>query len=344
MQYGTRGDDRVLKTSARNSVKIDALGFPRFVIAVLIVVHHFYKGPFGSHFDWAFAGVNFFFVLSGFVVTLSKVSKEWPPQGTLRILPVPQTLLRRVATNYPVYLAAVLLSVCCHGLHPYWWQVGAEVTLTSTWLPRVFRPEGRYYNVPLWFVSALACFWFLEEATFALVVCFWRSGRPHLASCLVFVAWMAATPFSLGFSALSTADFWTYLADTPLPLFRSTSAASCLRSCCATARPAALRPAPGLPVRLPPPSWACFSSTLVIFAPRRGVWSIGSKGMACSLRCSACMCSVYRRVRTLCSGHSPCTRCLGWESWPTPSTPFKIPRSGCLRNALASTPRTAAPR
>mmetsp|Transcript_38692 Transcript_38692/g.124335 ORF Transcript_38692/g.124335 Transcript_38692/m.124335 type:complete len:332 (+) Transcript_38692:60-1055(+) len=331
MQYGTRGDDRVLKTSARNSVKIDALGFPRFVIAVLIVVHHFYKGPFGSHFDWAFAGVNFFFVLSGFVVTLSKVSKEWPPQGTLRILPVPQTLLRRVATNYPVYLAAVLLSVCCHGLHPYWWQVGAEVTLTSTWLPRVFRPEGRYYNVPLWFVSALACFWFLEEATFALVVCFWRSGRPHLASCLVFVAWMAATPFSLGFSALSTADFCT-------------SAASCLRSCCATARPAALRPAPGLPVRLPPPSWACFSSTLVIFAPRRGVWSIGSKGMACSLRCSACMCSVYRRVRTLCSGHSPCTRCLGWESWPTPSTPFKIPRSGCLRNALASTPRTAAPR
>mmetsp|Transcript_38690 Transcript_38690/g.124324 ORF Transcript_38690/g.124324 Transcript_38690/m.124324 type:complete len:311 (+) Transcript_38690:60-992(+) len=216
MQYGTRGDDRVLKTSARNSVKIDALGFPRFVIAVLIVVHHFYKGPFGSHFDWAFAGVNFFFVLSGFVVTLSKVSKEWPPQGTLRILPVPQTLLRRVATNYPVYLAAVLLSVCCHGLHPYWWQVGAEVTLTSTWLPRVFRPEGRYYNVPLWFVSALACFWFLEEATFALVVCFWRSGRPHLASCLVFVAWMAATPFSLGFSALSTADFWTYGVLTPL--------------------------------------------------------------------------------------------------------------------------------
>jgi peptidoglycan/LPS O-acetylase OafA/YrhL len=211
--------------------RIEAFQFPRFVGAVIIVVGHFYRGPYRQHCGWAFSIVNFFFILAGLLPAMSKLVQEWPPLGKLRILPIPRTLLRRCAATYPPYLSVLLLEFAgavatgFNGQLPigqvrklHWLELGAEATLTQTWFPSYFRPARVCFNTPAWFVSVLAAFWVLEEATFSLVALFWRSGHLLLLTSAFFLTW-PLTPFSEMFTFLFPqfkGGYLSLLADTPL--------------------------------------------------------------------------------------------------------------------------------
>mmetsp|Transcript_11626 Transcript_11626/g.31299 ORF Transcript_11626/g.31299 Transcript_11626/m.31299 type:complete len:279 (-) Transcript_11626:170-1006(-) len=78
-----------------------------------------------------------------------------------------------------------------------WLQIGSELTMTQAWYPTYFRPSTWNYNLPLWFVSAMATFWLLEEAMFSLAVLLWRSGRMLTWTMIVAVCWTLVSPFSV---------------------------------------------------------------------------------------------------------------------------------------------------
>ena len=69
----------VASTPARRPSRLDALTGLRFWFAFLVVVHHSLQHWFGDRVypvaDFGYIGVDFFFVLSGFVLTWS-----WRPE------------------------------------------------------------------------------------------------------------------------------------------------------------------------------------------------------------------------------------------------------------------------
>mmetsp|Transcript_5627 Transcript_5627/g.13220 ORF Transcript_5627/g.13220 Transcript_5627/m.13220 type:complete len:378 (+) Transcript_5627:20-1153(+) len=183
-----------LSTKGPTAAKIDALSFPRFVVALAIVFKHKYRGPYDNHAAWAQLGVNFFFVLHGYVVTISKLSRKWPPDDEIKLLPNPRTLFRRFSANYPVYFLGIMASVfivtVIKGAPVAGWQLFSELTMTSSFFMRYFRPEQPFwYNLPLWFVGVLAWFWLGEQASFSLVSYVWRSRFPVTFMCVVFILW-----------------------------------------------------------------------------------------------------------------------------------------------------------
>eukprot|EP00405_Crypthecodinium_cohnii_P025188 CAMPEP_0206487450 /NCGR_PEP_ID=MMETSP0324_2-20121206/41648_1 /ASSEMBLY_ACC=CAM_ASM_000836 /TAXON_ID=2866 /ORGANISM="Crypthecodinium cohnii, Strain Seligo" /LENGTH=392 /DNA_ID=CAMNT_0053965933 /DNA_START=93 /DNA_END=1271 /DNA_ORIENTATION=- len=180
---------------APRSVRIESLNFPRFVVAFAIVAKHFYEGPYHDHLVWSRMGVNFFFILHGFVVHFAKTSRKWPPPpiGELPLLPNQRNLIRRFAAIWPVHCLGVLSSVFLHLVYlkeafmP--WVCLRELFFLSNFMPGYFNPHRHWYNTPLWFVGVMGWFWVLEEASYAFVAAIWRTGWPITAMTAVFSLW-----------------------------------------------------------------------------------------------------------------------------------------------------------
>ena len=116
----------------------------RGIFALCIVCFHFAMHEFDQ---MAFAGVTFFFIISGFLVALRHESLE----------STKQYYLRRVWRIFPLHWLALIAMIALdlvmiHKFH-YGWDLPLHVALLQSWVPNV---EVYYnYSIHSWFLSSL---------------------------------------------------------------------------------------------------------------------------------------------------------------------------------------------
>lgn len=160
--------------------KIDAIQGLR-ALAVLLVVwtHSIVAADYGSatkqgaffHLkSFGACGLDIFFVISGFIVTLVAMRAVAGNQGSVRTF-----LSRRITRIFPLYwiLTAVVILEAELGSHPILWH-------RVPWIPTLFLLPGWHYPVP---PLVLSLGWsLLFEIYFYLVLALWMFATPrHLA-------------------------------------------------------------------------------------------------------------------------------------------------------------------
>lgn len=133
----------------------------RFWFAFLVVLHHSLVHWFGRDAyvvsDFGYIGVDFFFVLSGFVLTWS-----WRPAVSTR-----RFWWNRIARIWPLHITTLVLAVAVVGVGvaiPGWWGVVSNLFLVQAWSPDVKTYFG--FNAVAWSLSCEAFFY----ACFPLLV------------------------------------------------------------------------------------------------------------------------------------------------------------------------------
>lgn len=141
---------------------IKSLTSLRFVFAFMVFMHHnviFADFLLLKHlFSEGYAGVSFFFMLSGFILSCSY--RERLLCGKTGVL---QFYKARIARIYPLHLltfiiAAILLEPFCFNFE-YSVKFISNLTLTQSFLP--FREIYFAFNVPGWSISDEMFFYFL---------------------------------------------------------------------------------------------------------------------------------------------------------------------------------------
>jgi peptidoglycan/LPS O-acetylase OafA/YrhL len=102
--------------------KFQYIEMARGVAALLVVLHHatldapsFYgSNPFGNFFYFGMAGVDFFFVLSGFIIYYIHADDVFTLNG------VRTYVLKRIIRIYPIFLIVSLLLLSAYMLLPHW--------------------------------------------------------------------------------------------------------------------------------------------------------------------------------------------------------------------------------
>jgi peptidoglycan/LPS O-acetylase OafA/YrhL len=144
----------VASTPARPPARLDALTGLRFWFAFFVVVHHSLQHWFGPGVypvaDFGYIGVDFFFVLSGFVLTWS-----WRPE-----VPARRFWWNRVARIWPLHLTTLALAVLfvadeIH--HPGVLGTIANLLLVQAWVPDDHVYFG--YNAVAWSLSCEVFFY-----------------------------------------------------------------------------------------------------------------------------------------------------------------------------------------
>jgi peptidoglycan/LPS O-acetylase OafA/YrhL len=161
------------------------------VAALLVVIHHYFgiaTGDYGQRADprvpnliaAAFVGVNFFFILSGFILTYNYLDADGQLRVTRR-----DFWAARFARIYPVYLLAFLVATLpsAHDLLAHHASLLstimtglAALTLTQAWVPA----SSDAWNGPGWSLSAEAFFYLLFPFA-ALAIARLGRYRPYLA-------------------------------------------------------------------------------------------------------------------------------------------------------------------
>ncbi len=145
-------------SSTRNSIK--SLTGLRFCAALLVFVSHlpgaFDEATFNPH-TLGFAGVGFFFVLSGFILTYVYIGREFSTRAFY---------IKRVARVWPLHLATAAIfltfiySLSIQIARPYGgWQLVLNTVLLQSWVPIdrwVFCING-----PSWSLSVEAFFYLM---------------------------------------------------------------------------------------------------------------------------------------------------------------------------------------
>lgn len=161
---------------------LPAIHFTRLFAAVLIVSFHLCdrgNNAAESNFltrqnHW----VGFFFLLSGFCMAHSRLSRGTASEDTSceNCVPEWKTLLRRIINVYPTYLAAIVLTTI--GREGFYslsgallhWRVALEMMLGQCWANCHDNCEYLFtdstMNSPGWFISALTGCWLIENACF----------------------------------------------------------------------------------------------------------------------------------------------------------------------------------
>ena len=139
-------------------LRFDSLNIFRFLAALTIVFFHF-RIPVSISF-WStdlhvptsfFDGpdmVTFFFVLSGFAMTLSYYSRENPGRSYW---------INRAARIYPVYLFSLLLAIIASGRYSLDFVLMLNLGLVQSWFPQ----HVMEINGPAWALSVQAFFYAL---------------------------------------------------------------------------------------------------------------------------------------------------------------------------------------
>lgn len=144
----------------------------RGLLALCVVGFHFCKLFFDAVWTpWGYLAVDFFFILSGFVIT-----RQYEAKIAMRQIDLKTFALRRLARLYPLYLVSIGLAIwlnehmiawnsplriLSYGMGPHFvaWLI-AELTMTGN-LTSMAQPNG-----PVWSVSAE---WIVNLVFFALV-------------------------------------------------------------------------------------------------------------------------------------------------------------------------------
>ena len=198
----------------------------RFFAALAVVTFHFAHFAYGPGVPAplrgvlanGYVGVDFFFVLSGFILAYTYMTPSGSMRGTAWAFYV-----ARVARIYPLYLVALVIA-----WEPYLWShdpsatplrtVVAGLTLTQSWLPT----QGLALDPPAWSLSVEACFYALFPLFVPLI------GRMPVrrllpvallcavAGLLIPVAYMLGTPGGIDSGTTSGGDAFLAMALMPI--------------------------------------------------------------------------------------------------------------------------------
>ena len=188
-------------------VRFDALVFSRYAASCWIVAYHYYTPAGGGVYQWAGVDVSatqkhtairvfrfgtfltqYFFILSGFVLAVARLSSSRPDD----MKPTWQYVAERLTTTYPAYLLSLVLMLFnlagsdsfTYAAWQDWVNYGMHLTLTQAWWPNMIcaaagkqdgRVGGKFYamavhwNVPAWFMSALAFYWILFKPMYRVL-------------------------------------------------------------------------------------------------------------------------------------------------------------------------------
>ncbi len=139
-------------------MRIDQLTITRFFAAILIVIFHygtttfpFNIAAFTSLFKQANIGVNFFFLLSGFVMVIAYGNKEK--------IEFTDYIKKRLARIYPVYILAIIILlsyfIAFHEPVDYK-ELALSLTMLQSWIP-VYALS---FCEPAWSLSVEMFFYF----------------------------------------------------------------------------------------------------------------------------------------------------------------------------------------
>jgi peptidoglycan/LPS O-acetylase OafA/YrhL len=169
---------------------IPALTGLRAFAAANIVFFHFLNpawfGPLAPMMNNGYVGVNFFFILSGFILTYNYVDRQ--AQGRFHAREFWRIRLTRL---YPVYLLGLLISLPILKLEwhyqtlPHFWEgLIATPLMLQGWSPLL----ATFWNTPAWTLSCEVTFYLLFPWLLTLA---WPQARRKLLL-LLFIFWMAA--------------------------------------------------------------------------------------------------------------------------------------------------------
>lgn len=151
------------RSSRSEPAHIAALTGLRFIAALWVVLYHFGQlsglpQPIRNIVGCGFLGVNFFFLLSGFILLYTYVDTAGEMRGSRRAFWV-----ARIARIYPLYLIGLLIapfpSFPPHfpaASNPFVTRL-ADMTLTQAWLPFT----ATVWNPPGWSLAAEAFFYLI---------------------------------------------------------------------------------------------------------------------------------------------------------------------------------------
>jgi len=180
----------------KDSNRLESLTFFRFIAAASVVIFHygrdtqFYK-LLPSVLAAGSIAVTFFFVLSGFVIALSSIKKEFSVGGFY---------VDRLARILPVYLIALVLTLALIGIVGKDTELILSVLMLQSWV----SPYPLSLNMPAWSVSVEMAFYLLAPALIVLV-------RKGVGSPVVWIAvscvfWLAT---QLVLSSINQSEFAT---------------------------------------------------------------------------------------------------------------------------------------
>ena len=185
----------------------------RFWFAFLVVLHHSLVHWFGRGAyvlsDFGYIGVDFFFVLSGFVLTWS-----WRPNASAR-----RFWWNRLARIWPLHITTLVLAVAVVGVGvaiPGWWGVLSNLFLVQAWSPDVKTYFG--FNAVAWSLSCEAFFYVCFPLVVRRLSLLTQRGRGGVVAGITAVLCVYPGAFSLTVAPRDAAGWeWTTYV---LPLWR----------------------------------------------------------------------------------------------------------------------------
>ena len=187
-------------TSVVRRPMLPALTGLRAFAAANIVFFHFgnpaWFGPLAPMMSNGYVGVDFFFILSGFILTYNYTDRQ--AQGRFRVREFWRTRLTRL---YPIYVLGLLISLPILQLEwqyqtrAHFWQ---GLTLTPLMLQGASPLLATFWNTPAWTLSCEVIFYLLFPW---LLLRRWPSSRRKLAL-LLGLLWLAALVLPLTYMAL----------------------------------------------------------------------------------------------------------------------------------------------
>lgn len=129
-------------------MRLEQLTFTRFVAAISIVIFHYGRDifPFSINsinflFKYAYVGVSYFFILSGFVMIIA--------YGNKKHIEFLDYIKKRFARIYPVYFLAILILLCYFlffHINFDYKSLILNITLLQSWIPGF----ALSFNLPGW--------------------------------------------------------------------------------------------------------------------------------------------------------------------------------------------------
>jgi peptidoglycan/LPS O-acetylase OafA/YrhL len=142
-------------------MKLNALTSLRFFAALAVFLHHFHffqhttspelKSLYGAFFE-GFAGVTFFYVLSGFIISYS-----YHAQATNRAYTAGEFLFNRFARLYPVHFLTLGTAIAAYVGFDNLSLIDGKVLAANAFLVQSYIPDSSYFfsfNGVAWSISA----------------------------------------------------------------------------------------------------------------------------------------------------------------------------------------------
>jgi peptidoglycan/LPS O-acetylase OafA/YrhL len=160
----------------------------RFVAAMMVFFHHF---PPTAHFAGAYslgpAGLGFFFLLSGFILTHT-YHRDFT--GALVSGRIRSFYVARIARIYPIYIATTviaILAVMVPGGEPW---TGTRQAVSEVLLLQAWSPDPSAVNPPAWSISAEAFFYALFPFAAWWALRIFKNERPSAILAAAAIIWL----------------------------------------------------------------------------------------------------------------------------------------------------------